>query len=216
MPRKFSLHRGWPPVASLFIILPLLALVADARAGEDRLISFSIKDQFDRLHTHGRYHSAVVVVTWGDREGSNFIGNWESALSDSLTAEIKSFRVREIAVAHLKGVPFFIKGKIKGYFPKDPDEWVLMDWGGEFNKAYDCTKDHCNLLVFGRDGKLRDEFQPRAEVLPVVNQADDVQYEGPGQYAQRHRRFPGQARHVLCKLGRQPVRHATAGPYPRQ
>jgi hypothetical protein len=153
--RRLAASPLGPTLALWVLASALLVLGTSTKAAEDNLISFRIKDQFDRLHTDGRYRKSVVVVYWGDRKGSEYVDNWEPVLGDSLTAETKSFRVREISVAHVKGVPFFIKGKIKVYFSKDPDEWVLMDWGGEFDKAYDCTQDHCNVLVFGRDGRLR-------------------------------------------------------------
>jgi len=121
---------------------------------QNTFISFKIKDQFDHLHTDARYRGSVILVTWADRKGSDYMENWGPVLDDSLAAEIQGFRVRHVDVAHVKGVPFFLKGKIKGYFSKDPEEWVLMDWDGEFDKAYDCTEDHSNVFVFARDGKL--------------------------------------------------------------
>jgi hypothetical protein len=142
-----------------------------AQAAEDTFISFKIKDQFDRLHTDARYRGAVIVVTWGDRKGSSFMDNWSPALDDSLATEIKSYRVHHLEVAHVKGVPFFIKGKVKGHFSKEPEEYVLMDWDGEFNQAYDCTADHCNVLLFARNGKLIQQWavtEPDPAILAEI------------------------------------------------
>ena len=135
----------------------LLLLVTCARAEDPpatELISFKIKDQFDTLHTDGRYRSSAVLVTWADRKGSEYVVGWAPALHDSLAQELSSYRLRQISVAHLKGVPFFLKGKVKGRFPKSPNAWVLMDWGGEFNKAYACTEDRFNVLVFDSSSRL--------------------------------------------------------------
>jgi hypothetical protein len=130
------------------------------------LIDFRIKDQFDKLHTSGSFRNTVTILVSGDRKGSSFIGQWSPALEDSLTSEVKRYRVKFIQHAHLKGVPFFIKGTIKGKFKEDADTLVLLDWGGEFRKAYDLTEDHCSIVIFDREGKRRiqeavQEFDPQ-------------------------------------------------------
>ncbi len=130
------------------------------------LITFMIKDQFGKLHTSGYFRNSVVILVSGDRKGSSFIKEWSPVLADSLAAEVKSFRVKFIPHAHLGGAPFFMKGTIKGKFSKAPDDWVLMDWGGEFHKAYELAEDHCNIVVFDQDGSRRiqvavREFDPQ-------------------------------------------------------
>ena len=97
----------------------------------------------------------MAILISGDKKGSTFIKEWSPVLADSLAAEVKSFRVKFIPHAHLKGVPFFMKGSINGKFPRTPDGWVLMDWGGEFNKAYELKEDHCSIVVFDQDGLRR-------------------------------------------------------------
>jgi len=130
------------------------------------LIDFRIKDQMGKLHTSGYFRDSVVVLVSGDRTGSTFIGKWSPILADSLAAEIKSYRVKFLPHAHLKGAPFFIKGSIKKKFSENPDEWVLMDWDGVFRKAYDLASDHCSIVVFDAQGARRiqvavQEFEPR-------------------------------------------------------
>jgi len=125
---------------------------ANESGSTDQLISFRIKDQFDYLHTDGRYRNSVLLITWADRKGSEYLGDWNRALADSLGEEVRTYRLRMLSVAHVKGVPFFIKGKIKNSFKQDTDKPVLLDWGGEFAEAYTCQPDHCNLLIFDRSG----------------------------------------------------------------
>jgi len=119
------------------------------------LIEFRIKDQFGKLHTSGCFRNSVAILISGDRKGSTFIKEWSPVLADSLAGDMQNFRVKFIPHAHLKGSPFFMKGTIRGKFPKTPDDWVLMDWGGEFNKAYELAADHCTIVVFDRDGLRR-------------------------------------------------------------
>ena len=119
------------------------------------LIDFRIKDQMGKLHTSGYFRNSVVVLVSGDKKGSTFIGEWSPVLADSLAAEIKNFRVKFLPHAHLEGVPFFMKCSIRNKFSDDPGEWVLMDWDGEFRKAYDLAEDHCSIVVFDARGARR-------------------------------------------------------------
>ena len=53
-----------------------------------------------------------------------------------------------------KGVPFFLKGMVRGKFPQEPGEWVLLDWKGRFAKAYEWVEGESNILVFDAGGAL--------------------------------------------------------------
>ena len=149
----------------VLLVFQLLAIPVLAEVEPTPLIDFRIKDQFGKLHTNGYFRNSVAILVSGDRKGSEFIEEWSPVLADSLSAEIKSFRVKFIPHAHLQGAPFFMKGTIKGKFSQTPDGWVLMDWGGEFNKAYELKENHCSIVVFDQDGLRRiqvavQEFNP--------------------------------------------------------
>ncbi len=134
----------------LLLVIPVLAEVEPTP-----LIDFRIKDQFGKLHTIGSFRNSVAILVSGDRIGNEYIKEWSPVLSDSLAAEVNGFRVKFIPHAHLKGAPFFMKGSIKGKFSNVPDDWVLMDWGGEFNQAYELMENHCNIVVFDQNGLRR-------------------------------------------------------------
>ena len=134
---------------------PLIAVAQAAEPPGTPLVEFRIKDQFDTLHTSGAYRGAVVVVVAGDRQGSRYIEQWAPALRDSVADLIARHRVKFLPVAHLKGVPFFVKRTIKGKFPQERDKWTLMDYEGLFKLTYVMPDDHCSLLVFDRAGRLR-------------------------------------------------------------
>ena len=156
----------------------LLSVTGDlsiAAETETSLIQFEIKDQFDRIHTSAEYTGNIVMVIASDKDGSEFNRVWSPAINDSLQGEAAYGLMRTLPVAHLKGVPFFLKGMIKGKFPKDEKTWVLMDWKGQFNKAYEFEKKNCNILVFDGHGNLAHKTFGReldedklAEVLSVV------------------------------------------------
>jgi hypothetical protein len=160
---------------------PHEAFAADAApAAADTLVAFRIKDQFDRLHTDARFRGMPLLVAWGDRAGNDFRKLWSPVLTDSLAEDVAGYRLKVVAAAHAKGVPFFVKGKIKGSFPKDRDQWVLVDWDGVLDAAYAPVPERCNLLLFGRDGRLLrrwDVAEPSpddvAEVLAAVRAVID-------------------------------------------
>ncbi|MFH1843030.1 MAG: hypothetical protein ABIF77_07455 [bacterium] len=140
---------------SLILCALLVAIAighATAGSSADALIPFKLKDQFERLHTDARYRRSVLVVTWGDRDAKDYLVPWRTALEDSLAPEIQSYRLRTLGVAHTKGVPFFIKGKLKGVFREQYGWPILLDWDGDFARAFACTEKTCNLLVFDEKG----------------------------------------------------------------
>jgi len=118
------------------------------------LVSFEIKDQFDRVHRDTDYADRIMIVFGSDRKGSEFHDDWESAVRDSVDTEWGAESVAYLSVADLRGVPFFVKGSVKGKFPKDEDQWVLLDWKGHFAKTYGFKKDATNIVVFAADGTL--------------------------------------------------------------
>lgn len=51
-------------------------------------------------------------------------------------------------------MPFFLKGFVRGMFPENPDQWVLMDWNGVIAETYKFVPKSSNVLVFAPDGVL--------------------------------------------------------------
>ena len=131
-----------------------LFLIASAATDADTLLSFTIVDQFDVEHTDAEFAGQVAILLWADREGNNHAGRWERTLEHKLEPQLAAGAVVMRTVAHIQGVPGFVKGRVLDSFSDDPEQWALMDWQGEFQAAYDLEGDHCNLLVFGPDGAL--------------------------------------------------------------
>ena len=119
------------------------------------MIEFSIKDQFGREYTEESWPDSVVVLFGSDKGGSEFNEPWAKAIQDSLKDQEGYEDLRIVAVADLRGVPFFIKPIVKAMFPDEKELWILLDWGGEFAKSYSFEKDRSNILVFDRRSHLR-------------------------------------------------------------
>ena len=133
-----------------FLILLLLASAANA----DTLFNFTMVDQFDVEHSDTEFAGRVAVLLWADRTGSDHAQRWQRTLEHRLESQLADDSVIMGMAAHVEGVPDFVKGRVLDSFPDDPEQWVLVDWQGEFRAAYDLEDDHCNLLVFGPDGTL--------------------------------------------------------------
>jgi len=117
-------------------------------------LKFAIADQFDSLHTEKEYPGTVTILVGSDRTGSQFNRIWEGAIRDSLRNQFDSTQVKILRVANVSSVPFFLKGLVKGKFPQDNNERVLLDWKGYFPKAYGFVEDVCNIVIFDGNGAV--------------------------------------------------------------
>jgi hypothetical protein len=117
-------------------------------------LDYALEDQFGTSHTDEDCGEAVVILLGGDRKGSAYVDEWGSPLHRALGPELDEGTACSVGFAHLKGAPFFVKGKIVASFPKDPDAWVLLDWKGAISKKWGAEKGAANLYVFEPGGEL--------------------------------------------------------------
>lgn len=130
-----------------------------------QLIPFTLEDQFGRVYTERTWNQEILLFFASDYEGSPYNRVWAKAISDSLGPGRKS-SVVFVGVSDLGSVPFFLKGYVRGRFPKDSSEWVLMDWEGILAEAYRLKSGACNILLFDRMRRLAaraavTEFDPK-------------------------------------------------------
>ena len=138
----------------LTCIYSIFCLAAIAQPQDSTLVPFKIKDQLDREYSEKNFAGKIVVVIGSDKEGNKFNTAWGKAIGDSIRNQPGREHVQFLRVADLRGVPFFLKGFIKGKFPKEEKKWVLLDWNGHFPKTYGFVKGACNILIFDRRGVL--------------------------------------------------------------
>ena len=164
-------HPERPFLLSLALSLLLFSgSVFASDEGQTSLIGFQIADQFDRVHRDTEVRGDVLLVVGADKEGSRHQGQWVAALQAVAADHAAREPVRIIEVADLRGVPFFVKGRVKGSFPSDRRQWVLMDWKGVFARTYLFEADKCNILVFDRAGKLVHQVAVRDLDAAVLDQ----------------------------------------------
>lgn len=137
----------------LFIVL-FSSFIRAAAGQQSTLIDFVIEDQFNRIHHQSDDTGKIRVVIGSDKNGSPFNEVWGLAIHDSLKHEPAYSEIKFLPLADLRGVPFFLKGYVKGRFSDEMDKWVLMDWDGLFSEAYGFESDAANILIFNGDGQL--------------------------------------------------------------
>lgn len=126
--------------------------VADAQ--RSTLNPFKIKDQFDAEYMRTDFIGQICVWIGSDKDGSEYNEIWGNALKDSLLGDPGGESVRFVGISDLRGVPSFMKGFVRGKFPKEKDNRVLMDWKGVFAEQYEWQEGACNILVFSAEGVL--------------------------------------------------------------
>ncbi len=136
------------------------------QAHDSTLVEFALEDQFKHEYTHADYLESCCILVGSDRGGSTFNGQWGRAIADSLRNLSLLSQVKFIPNADLRGVPFFLKGFVRGKFSKDESQPVLLDWSGLFARSYEFNPDSSNIVVFGQDGKVVHQTAGR-EVEPA-------------------------------------------------
>lgn len=155
--RRPERRRARPRAATAarwLLALTLAAAAAATAAQPPSLIEYEIEDQFERQHRDEELRGRVAVVIAAGRKGREFTSPWGDAVRSRLAGPVESGSVAVLPVADLRGVPGFMKGRVRGRFPEEPERWILMDWGGRFAEAYDLDEESVSLLLFGADGAL--------------------------------------------------------------
>ena len=141
-------------IPGLLLTVLGLAAASATRAEGLQLLEFELEDQFGSVHRRADVQGTIVLLNGSDKGGSKFNEVWGNAIHEALKDHPAYKQISHLAYADLRGVPFFLKGLIRGKFPENPDMWVLMDWKGVMAKAYDFVPKSTNLLLFAPDGAL--------------------------------------------------------------
>ena len=152
---------------SLMFFIGCQFSMINAIAQETHLVQFKIKDQFNREFTEKSWGDSILVLIGSDRDGSVYNEGWGAAINDSLASYPGGETIHFVPHADIRGAPFFVKGFIRGKFPKEREKWVMMDWKGVFSKAYQFVKGESNILVFDRQRKLVHQTSGK-EVTPAA------------------------------------------------
>jgi hypothetical protein len=118
------------------------------------LVSFEMEDQFRNVYSHRDYAGRVLILIGSDRDGSRYAREWGKALDAAIDRDGAAPDVDLVGFSDLRGVPFFLKGYVRGKFPREEGESTLLDWSGVFADSYDFVSGTVNIFVFDRRGRL--------------------------------------------------------------
>jgi len=141
-------------LAYLCILAP--ALVAGVAQLGSPAPDFTIKDQYEHEVQLSSQRGKLVLLIYGDRLGSDYMGAWARAIGQSPVAP----SVNVLRIANLRVVPSMFYSYVKKQFRKPnsdgkPSSPVLLDWDGTVAKAYGFTDDLTNVYLIDQNGVLR-------------------------------------------------------------
>lgn len=136
----------------LFIFVIIFSTLAVGQT--ERLMPFTMQDQYDSTVTDASLKKELVVLLGADRKGSKFTDAWGKTIADSLRAIGVYPRAQYVSVANLQTVPSAMRGMVKRAFKNPKGDRVLLDWHGEFSQAYQFVDDSCMILLFDRERQL--------------------------------------------------------------
>ena len=117
------------------IIFLFCCLKSIGFAQESKLISFEIKDQFDRIYTEESFKDSIIILIGSDKDGSEYNGLWAQAIVDSLKNKKGFEYIKIVPQADMSVVPAFMRAVVKLMLPKEKHKWFLVDWEGVFPKT---------------------------------------------------------------------------------
>jgi len=145
-------------IFSLCVFLLVFGHIAGVLSNEkkqvDKIITFNLKDQFDKTHTNTTLVGTNFILLGSDRKGGKYSPLWSKAIKESLKNEKWFNQFKIIRVANTKGAPKFIRKIIKSKFKKATTDIALLDWEGVFAKNYSWIKKINNIMIFNKVGKL--------------------------------------------------------------
>jgi hypothetical protein len=108
---------------------------------------FELPDQFQTNHTVTFPHPDPMILIVADKQGSEQIDGWVTALKASYTG-----RLDVVGVADAGGAPGWVHGMIRKSFRKKYSYPILIDWSGRLPALLHCQKDSANVYLLNRNG----------------------------------------------------------------
>lgn len=162
-------RRRWPPRRQAVVGIVLLAACTVAAAGQPpaAALALSLKDQYEHETRLGDPTGGLLLLVYGDRLGSDFMGAWIHAVGEHYQAVEQAITI--VRVANLHAVPAFFQPYVKGKFRTknsdgSPNLPVLLDWDGLLAKTYSFRDDLTNVYLIDDRGVLR--YQTAGQGLP--------------------------------------------------
>lgn len=129
----------------LLMVGALLAVARTSALGGDstnRVVTFALKDQFDKDLILQPPFTKPVLVTIADKEGAAELDGWIQPLKQAFPGQIQFF-----AIADLRSVAAPFRGLVRRGFRKEYSHPIAMDWRGAAAGQMNVVKDRANIFL---------------------------------------------------------------------
>jgi hypothetical protein len=141
--------KGW------FVFVNAFALLSDADAVEPNLnpvrapANIELRDQHDSPQRLTFPATNLVVLAIADKTGAEQVDAWIAAIKPRYAGQVE---IR--GIADVRGVPSFLRGKVRKKFQQTRQYPVMMDWSGEVCAKFNFQPGVANLFLIARDGSI--------------------------------------------------------------
>jgi hypothetical protein len=156
-----------PPVALALTLALALALdtsdvaarpraagrVSASVPAADSAVGFRLSDQFGRVHEAAAYRGRPMILVGAGRAGRAAGTAWVETLRGLQPDSAAATAIPVVAVADLRGVPRLLRRFVRGRFPDDRREAVLLDWDGTLARRLGFDAERCTIVIVGPDGR---------------------------------------------------------------
>jgi len=115
---------------------------------------FTISDQYDQKFTLNQFSGQVILLFGCDRHSAEYAGFWMQSVEEKYAGKIQILKI-----INGKGVPFFLKGRVKKGLRSEVDGHripsILLDWKGKVFRRYGMRPKACNLVLIDKSGVIR-------------------------------------------------------------
>lgn len=135
-----------------------------SNAADRRAANFTLEDQFGNKTSVQFPSSKVVVLVFGDREGSEQVEGWVRPLYNRFKDRIFIF-----GIAELSAVPWVARPIVRGIIKSKSENSIMLDWSGKIAKSYGCEKKKANVFVISKEGVIKIEKRGTASTGELQN-----------------------------------------------
>ncbi|MBL7976215.1 MAG: redoxin domain-containing protein [Candidatus Kapabacteria bacterium] len=137
-------------VATVFVCTLVAAAFATASLIGKKAISFTVKDQFEKEWKWEQFKGKNVLLFICDKDGRAYADAWVKPLRAAFGNQCEY-----VAIGDMSGVPFFIKGFVKGKIRDGMPQPLLLDWDGDIVEYYNCKEDVMNVVMVDKTNTIR-------------------------------------------------------------
>lgn len=144
--------------------------VSGAFGQSQTLIPFELADQYDVVHSSQSTIGKHTVLIISDRDGSAHSEKWGQAIQGLINELPHPDNVSVFAVAHVEGVPSFLRSFVQKLIKSDRNKPVLLDWQGQVNQEYGIVPGRANVFLFAPNGNLQLRFAANEVTLTKLKE----------------------------------------------